>query len=196
MRRLPSLATTFSSRWTRSTRCRFCGRSNGSRSTFPILFHTIYGIYITFTGQWNIDRYPYEKNWFYVLQRISAIIIVLFLFFHVFALKVGIFGANLKFDPTAASYSFHRHMMTSGLLPWVVYPVGILASCYHLANGFWTAAITWGLTVSASAQRRFGYLCAGLFVFTFACGMVALVASTNAKLGLTDKPPTVEVSAR
>ena len=72
-------------------------------------------------------------------------------------------------------------MMTSGLLPWVVYPLGILASCYHLANGFWTAAITWGLTISASAQKRFGYVCAGLFAFTFICGMVALVASTSAK---------------
>src|SRR5881296_3774705 len=41
----------------------------------PILYHTIYGIWITFTGQPNVGHYRYEKNIFYLLQRISAIII-------------------------------------------------------------------------------------------------------------------------
>jgi len=151
----------------------------------PILFHTAYGIWITLTGQPNIDRYPYTKNWFYVLQRVSAIIIVLFMFFHVFALKVGMFGPTLTFDPHDAAYSVHRHMMGTGgwwFLVWFVYPIGIIASCYHLANGLWTAAITWGLTVSAGAQKRWGYLCGGVFAFTLICGMVALIASTNPKL--------------
>ena len=152
----------------------------------PILYHTIYGFWIIFTGQPNIDRYPYTKNWFYVLQRISAFIIVAFMFFHVLALKVGLFGQTLSFDPHHASATVHRHMTASWVLPWVVYPVGILASCYHLANGFWTAAITWGLTISSSAQKRWGYVCAGLFAFTFICGMVALVASTNTRLA---EPP-------
>ena len=48
----------------------------------------------------------------------------------------------------------------SGLHPLVRLPLGILASCYHLANGFWTAAITWGLTIS-DARRTLGLACAG-----------------------------------
>ena len=158
----------------------------------PILFHTFYGIYIVFTGQPNVDRYPYPKNWFYTLQRVSAFVIVAFMFFHVFALKVGLFGPSLKFDEHAASFSVHQHMMVSGFIRWFVYPIGILASCYHLANGFWTAAITWGLTISKCGQRRFGYVCAVLFVFTFLCGMIALVASTNPDLA-TQKPQAVKV---
>jgi succinate dehydrogenase / fumarate reductase cytochrome b subunit len=160
----------------------------------PILFHTFYGIWIIFTGQPNVDRYPYTKNWFYVLQRVSAFIIVAFIFFHVFALKVHAFGDTLSFDPHRASFTVHRHMMSSVFVRWFVYPIGILASCYHLANGFWTAAITWGLTISAAAQKRFGYVCAGLFAFTFVCGMIALVASTNPELG-KEKPQTIEVHA-
>src|SRR3954468_15066781 len=39
----------------------------------PILYHTIYGIWIIFTGQPNAGRYRYEKNIFYLLQRVSAI---------------------------------------------------------------------------------------------------------------------------
>jgi len=68
-------------------------------------------------------------------------------------------------------------MAYSKFITWIVYPLGILASCYHLANGFWTAAITWGLTVSKGAQRRFGYACGALFALTFVLGMTALIAS-------------------
>src|SRR4051812_15028392 len=65
----------------------------------PILFHTAYGIWITVNGQWNVNRYPYEKNYFYVLQRVSAVIIVFFMLFHILALKYGLFGQGLKFNP-------------------------------------------------------------------------------------------------
>ena len=145
----------------------------------PILYHTVYGVWIVATGQPNVGNYPYTKNWFYLLQRISAIIIVLFMLFHVFSLKYGLFGVNLSFDPHAASYTVHRHMTATGatwLIVGLIYPLGIIASCYHLANGFWTAAITWGLTVSNGAQRRFGFVCAGIFVLTLICGFLALIA--------------------
>jgi len=35
---------------------------------------------------------------------------------------------------------------------------------FHFANGLWTAAITWGLTISIPAQRRWGAVCAALGV--------------------------------
>src|ERR1700733_517598 len=43
----------------------------------PIIYHTIYGIWITLTGQPNVTNYPFGKNIFYVLQRAMAIVIVL-----------------------------------------------------------------------------------------------------------------------
>jgi succinate dehydrogenase / fumarate reductase cytochrome b subunit len=162
----------------------------------PILYHTVYGIWITFTAQPNINRYPYTKNIFYTLQRVSAIIIVLFMIFHVFSLKVGWFGSALSFDAHDAGGSVHRHMTgtrASWLIVGLIYPLGILASCYHLANGFWTAAITWGLTISAGAQRRWGFACAGLFALTLICGITALAASTNSKLAEPKTPVHVPV---
>lgn len=145
----------------------------------PIIFHTIYGIWITLTGQPNVGNYPYGKNIFYVLQRASAIVIVFFMLFHVLSLKYGLFGSALTFDPHRANQTVAVHMDAWWGLVWLVYPIGILASCYHLANGFWTAAITWGLTISASSQRRWGYVCLGLFMVTFVAGMLALVASAT-----------------
>ncbi|MDQ3439325.1 MAG: hypothetical protein M3478_03135 [Planctomycetota bacterium] len=144
----------------------------------PILFHTVYGAWIIFTGQPNVGRYRYQKNIYYTLQRISAVVIVFFMVFHVLALKYGLFGQNLSFDPDRALGTVGRHL-DNGFLVWVIYPIGILASCYHLANGFWAAAITWGLTISESAQRRWGLVCAGLFALTFIAGMIALIAGAN-----------------
>jgi succinate dehydrogenase / fumarate reductase, cytochrome b subunit len=146
----------------------------------PILFHTIYGIWITLGGQPNVEKYPYAKNYFYLLQRISAVIIMLFILFHVLGMK-GFFGHTLEFVPADATRSTARHINSSVWVAYFVYPLGILASCFHLANGFWTAGITWGLTISAAAQRRWGYVCSGLFVFTLLCGFLALGASIHDK---------------
>jgi succinate dehydrogenase / fumarate reductase, cytochrome b subunit len=153
----------------------------------PILYHTVYGIWITVTGQPNVNRYQYTKNYFYVLQRASAIVIVFFMLFHVLSLKYGLFGTNLRFNPHGGALrTVATHFDTSFLITWLLYPLGILASCFHLANGFWTAAITWGLTISARAQRRWGVVCTGLFVLTFVAGMIALFA--GAALNPADVP--------
>jgi succinate dehydrogenase / fumarate reductase cytochrome b subunit len=142
----------------------------------PILYHTIYGIWITATGQPNVDRYRYGKNWCYTLQRVSAIILIFFIAFHVLGMK-GLLGTTLKFEPVnQATTSAARHFNSAWWIWGLVYPIGILASCFHLANGFWTAGITWGLTVSAKAIRRWGMVCTLLFLITFGCGMTALVA--------------------
>jgi succinate dehydrogenase / fumarate reductase cytochrome b subunit len=141
----------------------------------PIIFHTVYGIWITFTGQPNVGNYGYAKNWFYFWQRVSAMVIVAFIIFHVLGMK-GFFGSALAFSDTHATATTIRHITAHWTIAYLVYPLGILASSYHLANGFWTAAITWGLTISAAAQRRWGFVCTALFALTFGCGMLALFA--------------------
>jgi succinate dehydrogenase / fumarate reductase, cytochrome b subunit len=157
----------------------------------PIIFHTIYGVWITFTGQPNNDRYGYGKNWFYLLQRISAGIILLFMVFHVLSLKYGVFGASLTFDPLAAKETVYRHMNTWWPIAWVVYPIGILASTFHMANGFWAAGITWGLTVSAGAQKRWGWVCVVIFLVMFALGMIALITGTLIEPAGPSAPPMI-----
>lgn len=145
----------------------------------PLAFHTLYGLYVTFNGRPNTGSYGYGKNYLYVAQRVSALIIFAFAFFHVVTMKGGMnwagdFWQKLTFLPENATQSAINHMHSSAFVGWVIYPVGILASTFHLANGFWTGAITWGLTISKQAQQRFGYLCAGLFVLMTICGFLAL----------------------
>ena len=56
----------------------------------------------------------------------------------------------------------------------VSYLIGMLSVIYHWSNGLWTAAITWGLTVSTNAQRRWGYVCAvmGIALTMFMSGIL------------------------
>jgi succinate dehydrogenase / fumarate reductase, cytochrome b subunit len=147
----------------------------------PIIYHAVYGCWIIVEGRPNVDLYPYTKNYFYLAQRISAIVIVLFLLFHVLGMK-GLLGSTLAFDPDRAALSTARNVNSNLLVAYLIYPLGILASCYHLANGFWTAAITWGLTVSAAAQRRWGVVCTFIFAFTMICGFLALGAAIHDRL--------------
>jgi succinate dehydrogenase / fumarate reductase cytochrome b subunit len=148
----------------------------------PILYHTFYGLWLTYTAQPNINQYPYGKNIFYLFQRLTALVLVAFIFFHVTAMK-GWWATSLKFDPWRATETAVGHLTASWFIGWFVYPVGILAACYHLANGFWTAAISWGVTISRGAQRRWGWACVGIFILTYLLGMTALVAAlTSAAL--------------
>jgi succinate dehydrogenase / fumarate reductase cytochrome b subunit len=142
----------------------------------PILYHTAYGLWLTYRAQPNVNLYPYAKNIFYVFQRLTALLLVAFIFFHVTAMR-GWWSAGLKFDPSRATESAVAHLNASWFIGWFVYPVGILAACFHLANGFWTAAISWGITISAGAQRRWGWICVGLFAVTLIFGMTALIAA-------------------
>jgi succinate dehydrogenase / fumarate reductase, cytochrome b subunit len=142
----------------------------------PIIYHTLYGLWLTYQAKQNVNQYPYGKNVFYVFQRLSGLVLVTFIVFHVSAMK-GWFGTTLKFYPLQATQSVAAHFGASWLIGWFVYPLGILAACFHLSYGFWTAAISWGVTLSAAAQRRWGWVCVFIFAFTFICGMTALAAA-------------------
>lgn len=140
----------------------------------PILFHAIYGVWIILTGQPNNGSYPFFKNSFYLFQRVSAIILAAFIAYHVLAMK-GLLGS--AFEPARATFSAARDIDAHWVIAWIVYPIGILAACFHTANGFWTAGITWGLCVSAPGQRRWGAVCALIFLIMLSAGAVALTAT-------------------
>jgi succinate dehydrogenase / fumarate reductase cytochrome b subunit len=142
----------------------------------PLIIHTVYGLYVAVNGKPNTGNYGYVKNWFYVMQRVTAIILVAFIFFHVGGFY-GWFGKGLEFDADEAFRTTVHHIQRSPLISLVIYPLGILCATFHLANGFWTGAIAWGLTVSRKAQQRWGWVCIGLFLFTTACGFTALFAT-------------------
>ncbi len=137
-----------------------------------IAFHSILGFYYATTGKGNLPRYPHQDNWRYSLQRWSGYIGILFIFYHVATLRWG--WTFLVPEGTKWSHDFSASTLAAALQGspegWTAagigislfYFVGVSLLVFHFANGLWTAAITWGLTVSEKAQKQWGVACLGL----------------------------------
>lgn len=137
-----------------------------------IAFHSILGVYYATTGKSNIERYAYQDNKRYVWQRISGYVGILFIFYHVATLRwqwtflvPGGAEWNHHFSVStlaAALRGSYDGITAAGVIVSLFYFAGISLLVFHFANGLWTAAITWGLTISEKAQKTWGMACAGL----------------------------------
>jgi succinate dehydrogenase / fumarate reductase cytochrome b subunit len=144
----------------------------------PLLYHAFYGIVITIEARPNNLNYPYPRNWFYLIQRATGLILFVFILFHVLNFRFGMVpGLNMKsvaHNPNQAfeivSGEFH--------LWWValIYVVGITATVWHFANGIWLFLVDWGIAIGANAQRLTGYACVAFGVVLLAVGLNAMVA--------------------
>lgn len=137
----------------------------------PLLFHAGYGLVIAIGARPELRRYPYLRNWMYLLQRISGLGILLFLLGHVGMTRIwGMLNPGVHTD-------LFGHMQWALSQPWIfgIYALGLLLSVFHLANGLWGMALVWGLATSPLAQRRISYACAGLGVLLAALGFHGLI---------------------
>ena len=147
----------------------------------PLLFHGIIGVWIVRTGQSNTGAYRYANNRRYRWQRITGLIALVFLLMHVWHLH-GWFHLEpwLRLGERFGFAQFRAYNAASTLALamdgyfWpAFYLLGVWACVYHLANGLWTAGITWGLWVSAAAQRRASSVCGVLGVLLLVLGTAA-----------------------
>ena len=147
----------------------------------PIAFHAGLGVVYIFSGRANSNTYKYGDNIRYTLQRLTAWISLIFIFFHVATLRWGwSFGglvdtpflagdaelaASLGLNSGVAMTTTAMALQHGPLHGWIItlfYIVGVYAVIYHWSNGLWTAAITWGITITKQAQQRWGMVCAGM----------------------------------
>jgi len=56
----------------------------------PLVFHSVYGIFISAEARPNNLLYGYGRNWFYVFQRVTGIFLFFFLLFHILYLRFGV----------------------------------------------------------------------------------------------------------
>ncbi len=150
-----------------------------------IAFHAGFGVLYAVTGKGNTGRYKYQSNWRYTLQRWSGYIGILFIFYHIATLRWGwswLVPGGVEWDYEYASYTTAAALQggTEGITGWGIavslfYMLGVTLLVFHFANGMWTAAITWGLTVTEKAQRNWGYVCAALGVGLMAMGWASVI---------------------
>jgi succinate dehydrogenase / fumarate reductase cytochrome b subunit len=144
----------------------------------PLIYHAVYGLVITIEARPNNLAYPYPRNWFYLIQRITGMILFFFIAFHVlnfrFGMIPGLNNVSVANEPGRAFeiVSKEFHMVSI----FLVYMVGITATVWHLANGIWLFMVDWGITIGERAQRLTGYACIAFGVLLLLVGINAAVA--------------------
>jgi succinate dehydrogenase cytochrome b subunit len=144
----------------------------------PLIYHAVYGLVITVEARPNNLHYPYARNWFYTIQRVTGVILFFFIIFHVLNFRFGLMpGLNMI---SVADHPEQAFQVVAGefrRLPiFIVYLVGITATVWHLANGIWLFLVDWGIAIGERAQRLTGYACIGFGVVLLLVGINAAVA--------------------
>jgi succinate dehydrogenase / fumarate reductase cytochrome b subunit len=166
----------------------------------PLLFHGIIGVWIVRTGQSNLSHYKYAGNRRYVWQRWTGLIAFVFLMVHVFHLH-GWFHVKpwleyvaeplgmAQFRPYNAASTLAEAL--DGVLWPAFYLAGVLSCVFHLANGLWTAGITWGLWLTPKAQARATKICSviglGLAVIGTSAWYAAITVDPVAAVAIEDR---------
>jgi len=135
----------------------------------PILYHAGYGIFVTLSGKTNLSSYPYTRNFLYTLQRITGIAALIYIGYHVYETRI----VNALYG-TEVSFARMQEIMSSPFMFWF-YIAGLAAVCFHFANGIWGFCISWGITVSAKAQRNVGIGFGALGLLIFIVGTFSLI---------------------
>ena len=144
----------------------------------PLIYHAVYGLVITVEARPNNLSYPYPRNWFYLIQRITGVILFFFITFHVLNFRFGMIPwLN---DISVAHHPEKAFGVVAGefsIVPiFIVYLIGITATVWHLANGIWLFMVDWGITIGDRAQRLTGYACIAFGVVLLLVGINAAVA--------------------
>lgn len=144
----------------------------------PLIYHAVYGLVITVEARPNNLNYPYARNWFYTIQRVTGIILFFFITFHVLNFRFGMIPwlntLSVARNPDQAFAVVSREF---SIVPiFIVYLVGITSTVWHLANGIWLFLVDWGITIGDRAQRLTGYACIAFGALLLAVGINAAVA--------------------
>ena len=144
----------------------------------PLIYHAVYGLVITIEARPNNLNYPYPRNWFYLIQRITGVVLFLFITFHVLNFRFGMVpGLNTVSVAHRPDLAFDIVSREFRLVPiFLVYMVGITATVWHFANGIWLFAVDWGIAIGERAQRLTGYACIAFGAVLLAVGINAAVA--------------------
>jgi succinate dehydrogenase / fumarate reductase cytochrome b subunit len=142
----------------------------------PILIHAAWGTWRVFTSRPNNVPYRYFGNLKYVLQRISAIGILLFIGAHLWLATIHPRLTTGRAEP----FSHISHQMRHHLPTLVVYLLGTLGVAYHLANGLTTFAMGWGIVTRLRSLRVLDWAATVLLVVLLAISWAAIYALWHA----------------
>lgn len=134
----------------------------------PIIFHALYGVIIYTTARPNHMQYSGLENWRYILQRITGVIALVYIYYHIVQFKTV---ENLDYNYIAKSLSGTQTLDWAPAIPFLnpfsiywFYVIGLLSTIYHFCNGLWGFCITWGITIGKRAQDAMSIVGLVLFI--------------------------------
>ena len=138
----------------------------------PLVVHTVWGFGRLLTTRPNNVRYGFYANLKYLLQRLSAIGVALFLGAHIW---LAMLKPRLT-EGHAEAFADIAHEMHTHRPTLAVYVLGTLGVAYHLANGLQTFAMGWGLVSSRRALKKLEWVSIAAFVVLLSMSWAAIYA--------------------
>ncbi|HJV44430.1 MAG TPA: succinate dehydrogenase cytochrome b558 subunit [Bacillota bacterium] len=141
----------------------------------PLLYHAVYGLYIAFQAKHNVNNYGYFRNMMFFLQRVTGIITLIFVVWHIWQTRIQIAIGSVKPE---GFYDIMVHVFQNGGMI-AFYVLGLLSATFHFSNGMWSFLVSWGITVGPRAQRISTYVWMVFFVILSYIGISAMFAFIN-----------------
>ncbi|HPM40878.1 MAG TPA: hypothetical protein PLY45_00390 [bacterium] len=112
----------------------------------PLAFHAAVGLSMLYGSELSAISYGFYRNWMYALQRLTGVVLVPFVVFHVTKAHLA-----FAFTGRAADYAFMQKLLAPG---WVraVYVAGVISAAFHIGNGMATALARLGILGTRRAQ--------------------------------------------
>ncbi|HEY8341571.1 MAG TPA: succinate dehydrogenase cytochrome b558 subunit, partial [Calditerricola sp.] len=100
----------------------------------PILFHGVYGLYIAYQAKPNLGSFGTLRNAMFVLQRVTGVITLIFIAWHVWETRVQVALGNVAKEEL---YDLMVAILSNNWM-FAFYLVGVIAAVFHFANGLWS----------------------------------------------------------
>jgi succinate dehydrogenase/fumarate reductase cytochrome b subunit (b558 family) len=138
----------------------------------PLVFHAGYGIRLTIASRPNSARYPYSRNWMYLMQRVTGVAALAFVAYHFWQFRWPLLTGELASDDLFVELCASLSSTVRGGVPLVAlaYLLGVAAVAFHLANGLYGFCFTWGITTSRRATRLASAVFGVFGILLFALG--------------------------
>jgi len=132
----------------------------------PFFYHAGFGLYSLLTTRINLTQYPAQANIRFSLQKLTGVVSLVFIFYHILTTK-WIFAGDV--DVQALEQLLVHPVV------FVFYIVGMICASFYFSNGLWSFLITWGITVSKKSQKISLIFCSAFFVWSLIVQSLVLI---------------------
>lgn len=157
----------------------------------PILYHGVYGLFITQRAQSNVfePKYRHRENAMYTLQRYTGVALFFLLIAHAWTTTIN---SKVHGEEVIKYAAWHDMLTSHGYIVLVLYMIGIALASYHLSYGIWNFCIRWGIVVSEKTQLALRKCSTLIFIAVTILGWAAIIGFVNPILQPSDQGSSVD----